>query len=267
MEKASLKALQEEFSHKGYDVSQLERQLSAEIARSSKKFVVLDDDPTGVQTVHGITVFTDWSVESMKKGFALEDKIFYVLTNSRGLTEAQTTELHREIAHNIIAAAKQMGQEFAIISRSDSTLRGHYPLETRLLKECLEEAGICKVDGEILFPFFREGGRYTANDIHYVNYEDELIPAGDTEFAKDKTFGYTASNLCDYVEEKTNGKFRAQDVTRISLYSLRNGEVNVIKHQLLEVHDYNKVIVNALDYDDVKVFCTALYQAMAEGKN
>lgn len=267
MEQVSLSGLCEQFAVRGYELSKMQQMLADEIKKSNKKFVVLDDDPTGVQTVHDITVFTDWSVESMKKGFALPDKLFYVLTNSRGLTEAQTTSLHKEVAENVMAAAKEMNQEFAIISRSDSTLRGHYPLETRLLKECLEAGGQPAIDGEILFPFFKEGGRFTVNDIHYVNYDDVLVPAGETEFAKDRTFGYTSSNLCEYVEEKTGGEFKAQKVTRISLYSLRNGEVNVIKHQLLEVKDFNKVIVNALDYEDVKVFCTALYQAMAEGRN
>lgn len=267
MEHQSLKALEQQFAVKKYDVDKLEQMLAEEIKNCQKKFVVLDDDPTGVQTVHDITVFTDWSVESIKKGFALDDRIFYVLTNSRGLTVDQTTALHKEIAANVLEASREMNQDFAIISRSDSTLRGHFPLETSLLKECLEAGGQAEIDGEVLFPFFKEGGRYTAQDIHYVAYDDELVPAGDTEFAKDQTFGYTASNLCEYVEEKTNGAFKAEDVTRISLYSLRGGEVNVIKHQLLEVKDFHKVIVNALDYDDVKVFCTALYQAMAEGKN
>ncbi len=267
MEHQSLKALEQQYASRNYDVNQLEQMLAEAIKNSTKKFVVLDDDPTGVQTVHDITVFTDWSVESIKKGFALEDRIFYVLTNSRGLTADQTTALHKEIAANIMEASKQVKQDFAVISRSDSTLRGHFPLETSLLKECLEAGGQPKIDGEVLFPFFKEGGRYTVQDVHYVAYGDELVPAGDTEFAKDQTFGYASSNLCEYVEEKTNGAFRAKDVTRISLYSLRGGEVNVIKHQLLEVTDFHKVIVNALDYEDVKVFCTALYQAMAEGKN
>lgn len=249
MEQISLKAIEQQFVKRGYDTSVMEQMLAEEIKKSKKKFVVLDDDPTGVQTVHDITVFTDWSVSSMKKGFMLPDRIFYVLTNSRGLTEAQTTSLHKEIAEHVMQAADELHQEFAIISRSDSTLRGHYPLETRLLKECLEAGGQPKIDGEILFPFFKEGGRYTAEDIHYVNYDDVLIPAGETEFAKDRTFGYRASNLCEYVEEKTKGEYKADSVVRISLYSLRGGEVNVIKHQLLEVQNFNKVIVNALDYE------------------
>lgn len=266
MDSVSLEAINAKFEKKGYDRAAMEQQLQEEISKSNIKFVVLDDDPTGVQTVHDITVFTDWTVDSIKKGFALKEKLFYILTNSRGLTVSQTTELHREIAENVMRAADELKQEFIIISRSDSTLRGHYPLETKLLKNCLESGNNITIHGEILFPFFKEGGRYTANDIHYVNYDGKLVPAGDTEFAKDKTFGYKSSNLCEYVEEKTKGEYKASDVVRISLFSLRNGEVNVIKHQLLEVDNFNKIIVNALDYDDVKVFCVALYQAMAEGK-
>lgn len=266
MEKASLQVLTKQFEPTGYQRFDMQKMLAEEIKKSKKKFIVLDDDPTGVQTVHDITVFTDWSVESIKRGFALRDKLFYILTNSRGLTVEQTTQLHKEIAANAKQAAKEMNQEFIFISRSDSTLRGHYPLETKLLRSSLENGSGQKLDGEILFPFFKEGGRYTANDIHYVAYEDELVPAGDTEFAKDKTFGYQSSNLCEYVEEKTKGEFKAKDVTRISLYSLRNGEVDVIMHQLLEVKDFHKVIVNALDYCDVEVFCTALYRAMEKGK-
>lgn len=262
----SLDSLNEQFSQKRYDVTAMRQLLEKEITESNIKFVVLDDDPTGVQTVHDITVFTDWTVDSIKKGFSLKDKLFYILTNSRGLTVEQTTKLHREIAENVMRAAEALNQEFVIISRSDSTLRGHYPLETKLLKESLESGNNINIDGEILFPFFKEGGRFTANDIHYVNYNGKLVPAAETEFAKDKTFGYSSSNLCEYVEEKTKGEYKASDVVRISLFSLRDGEINVIKHQLMEVNNFNKVIVNALDYDDVCVFCTALYQAIAEGK-
>ena len=86
MANVSLDALNAQFEKKGYNIDEMKALLSDEISKSSVKFVVLDDDPTGVQTVHGITVFTDWTVESIKKGFALKDKLFYILTNSRGQT-------------------------------------------------------------------------------------------------------------------------------------------------------------------------------------
>lgn len=115
-------------------------------------------------------------------------------------------------------------------------------------------------------PFFKEGGRFTIGDIHYVQEGDVLVPAGETEFAKDKTFSYTASNMCEYVEEKTKGAYKAADVTCISLDDLRHMEIDKITEQLMAVQNFNKVIVNAVDYVDVKVFALALLQAMKQGK-
>lgn len=240
--------------------------LHKEIEQNNKKIVVLDDDPTGVQTVHDISVYTNWSKDSIEKGFADENKLFYILTNSRGFTVAQTEAVHKEIAQVVDEVSKETGKEYIFISRSDSTLRGHYPLETVVLREAYEKNTGKKIDGEILCPFFKEGGRFTIDDVHYVKYGDELVPAAETEFAKDKTFGYTASNMKEYVEEKTEGAYKKENVTSISLEDIHNTNYDKIEKQLMEVNDFNKIIVNAIDYVDVKVFCVALYRAMAKGK-
>lgn len=248
------------------DETKLDELLKKEIENNDTKFVVLDDDPTGVQTVHDISVYTDWTVESMKKGFMDDNKVFYILTNSRGMTEAETTKIHHEIIDAVAQAAAETGKNYQFISRSDSTLRGHYPLETELLKEGVEKSGKT-VDGEVLFPFFKEGGRFTIDNTHYVKYGDELVPAAQTEFAKDKTFGYTHSSIPEYVEEKTKGAYKAENVTCIALEDLRALNIDKITEQLTNVKDFNKVCVNAIDYCDVKAFCVALYRAMAAGKS
>lgn len=248
------------------DETKLDELLKKEIENNDTKFVVLDDDPTGVQTVHDISVYTDWTVESMKKGFMDDNKVFYILTNSRGMTEAETTKIHHEIIDAVAQAAAETGKNYQFISRSDSTLRGHYPLETELLKEGVEKSGET-VDGEVLFPFFKEGGRFTIDNTHYVKYGDELVPAAQTEFAKDKTFGYTHSSIPEYVEEKTKGDYKAENVTCIALEDLRALNIDKITEQLTNVKDFNKVCVNAIDYCDVKAFCVALYRAMAAGKS
>lgn len=241
--------------------------LKKEIEANQTKIVVLDDDPTGVQTVHDVSVYTDWSKESIRKGFEEKNKLFYILTNSRGFTAAETTVAHKEIAKNIAEVAKEMGIPYMIMSRSDSTLRGHYPLETKLLKQVMEENGSPVLDGEILCPFFKEGGRFTIDNVHYVKYGDQLVPAADTEFAKDKTFGYKSSNIREYVEEKTNGEYPADEVVYISLDSLRCMNIDGITGQLMAVGNFNKIVVNAIDYCDLKVFAIALYRAIALGKN
>lgn len=249
------------------DSKKLDEELLTYVKRNQRKIVVLDDDPTGVQTVHDVSVYTDWTEDSIRKGFEEDNKLFYILTNSRGFTTRQTIKCHQEIISCVEKMAKETGKEYLIMSRSDSTLRGHYPLETELLKEGFEADGKKKADGEILCPFFKEGGRFTINNVHYVKTGDELVPAGQTEFAKDKTFGYTHSNLCKYVEEKTKGKYKAEDVTCISLEDLRQLRIEKIADQLMAVSGFGKVIVNAVDYCDLKVFAVALYHAMDAGKN
>lgn len=241
--------------------------LEEEVRKDKHKIVVLDDDPTGVQTVHDISVYTDWTYESIKKGFEEKNKLFYVLTNSRGFTVEQTTRAHLEIGEVVAKVAEEMGMEYVIVSRGDSTLRGHYPLETELLSRQAEKFGNLKVDGEIICPYFKEGGRFTIDNVHYVKYGDQLIPAGETEFAKDKTFGYHSSNLKEYVEEKTKGAYKASDVIDISLEELRGLEYDKITEKLASVQNFGKIVVNAVDACDLKVFCVALYRAMAQGKN
>lgn len=230
------------------------------------KIVVLDDDPTGVQTVHGVSVYTSWTEEMIASGFAEKSSLFYILTNSRSFTREKTAAVHREIARTIASAAKRTGQEYLLISRGDSTLRGHYPLETETLRHTLEAESGVNIDGEILIPFFQEGGRFTVNDTHYVCEENVLIPAGATEFAKDKTFGYTQSHLGEWIEEKTAKRYRAQEVIFISLQDLREESLAKIENQLRSVNNFGKIVVNALDYSDLKVFMLALAGALNSGK-
>lgn len=246
--------------------ARIDELLGKEIARNDRKIVVLDDDPTGVQTVHDISVYTNWDEESIRQGFGEENSLFYILTNSRGFTEEQTARAHNEIAAAVDKVSKETGRDYLFISRSDSTLRGHYPLETIILRDNYERNTERKVDGEVMCPFFKEGGRFTIDNVHYVRYGDELVPANETEFAKDRTFGYSAATMPEYIEEKTKGEFKAEDVTCISLEDLRSMDIDKIQRQLMGVNGFNKVVVNAVDYVDLKVFCIALYRAMRAGK-
>ena len=251
---------------KQIDESIVNKTLAKELTTLNKKIIVLDDDPTGVQTIHDISVYTDWSAQTIADGFAEKNPMFFILTNSRAFTAEYTKKVHQDIAERIVKESQKTNKDFIIISRSDSTLRGHYPLETATLKETVEKLTHEKFDGEVLMPFFKEGGRFTINNIHYVQEEDYLVPAGMTEFAKDKTFYYTSSTLPEYIEEKTNGKYKSNDTTCVSLDSLRNMDIDKITEQLMSVSNFNKVVVNAIDYVDVKVFVIALIKAINAGK-
>ena len=72
-------------SYAAYNKEAVDLELQNALRDSRHKIVVLDDDPTGVQTVHGVYVYTDWSKDSIKRGFEDENSIFFILTNSRGL--------------------------------------------------------------------------------------------------------------------------------------------------------------------------------------
>ena len=253
-------------SYNKIDEQYVESLLEKEIKKNNKTFVVLDDDPTGVQTVHDVPVYTNCEKETLRQAFAEKNNLFFILTNSRGFTEEQTTKAHKEIADVVDEAAKEAGVEYVFVSRSDSTLRGHYPLETEILKENYEYHTGTTIDGEILCPFFKEGGRFTIDNIHYVKYGDELVSANETEFAKDQTFGYSSLTMPEYVAEKTDGKYHAEDVTCISLKDIRSMDIFKIEEALMQVKDFNKIIVNAVDYIDLKIFSIALYRAMNKGK-
>ncbi|MGO0882165.1 four-carbon acid sugar kinase family protein [Clostridioides difficile] len=251
---------------KTVDEDKINKLLVNELKNLNRKIIVLDDDPTGVQTVHDVSVYTDWDKSSIEQGFDEENSMFFILTNSRGFTVAQTTEVHKEISKNIVEISQKANKDFIIISRSDSTMRGHYPLETNLLKNEVEKLSGKLFDGEIIMPFFKEGGRFTIDNVHYVKEGEELIPAGMTEFAKDKSFGYKSSDIGKWCEEKTNGEYKSSDMIYISLDELRSLNIDSITEKLKTAKNFNKIIVNAIDYMDVKVFTIAFIRAVNSGK-
>lgn len=248
------------------DEKEIEKLLAEQLKKLNRKIVVLDDDPTGVQTVHDISVYTDWEKESIKQGFEEENSMFFILTNSRGFTVPRTEQAHKEIAQNIVSVSKETKKDFIVICRGDSTMRGHYPLEPETIRTTIENNTSKRFDGEIIYPFFKEGGRYTIDNIHYVKEGNFLVPAGMTEFAKDKTFGYQSSHLGDWCEEKSKGSYQAENMIYISLEDLRSCNIEKIKNQLLTASNFQKIIVNSIDYIDVKVFTIAFIQAALEGK-
>ena len=130
------------------------------------KIAVLDDDPTGIQTVHGVYVYTDWETDTIREAFRDSGSLFYILTNSRSFGRIQTEEVHRTIARRLLAVSGETNIPFLVILRGDSTLRGHYLLEPEIMEQVFLEEGGLKTDGEILCPAFFEGGRYTKDNIH-----------------------------------------------------------------------------------------------------
>ncbi len=228
------------------------------------KIIVLDDDPTGSQTVHSCLLLTRWDVKTLRMGLADAAPIFFVLTNTRALAPDAAAQITREVCQNLkvaIAAHQESAaesiQDFLVVSRSDSTLRGHYPIETDVIAEALGP-----FDAHFLVPAFFEGGRITRNSIHYLIVDGIPIPVHETEFAQDSVFGYRHSYLPDYVEEKTAGKIPAAQVERFLLADLRSGCLD----RLLALSDNCCVAVDAEQQDDLVRFALDVLTAAASGK-
>ena len=235
------------------------------VVESGRRVAVLDDDPTGVQSVHGVPVLTTWAVEDLRWALEQTSPTFFVLHNSRSLPEEEAVAMNREIARNLSEAANEAGADFDVVSRSDSTLRGHYPAETDVLAQALEESGRGP-DGLIICPAFFEAGRITVDDVHWVRQNGELIPAGQTEYAADHSFGYRSSDLKAWVEEKTRGRIRANEVVSVGLADLREGGPERVLELLKEVSGGRPVVVNAASHADFEVFVLGLLAAEEEGR-
>ncbi|KAF4362527.1 hypothetical protein F8388_011354, partial [Cannabis sativa] len=230
---------------------------------SSKTLVVLDDDPTGTQTVHDIEVLTEWTVNSLTEQFKKAPKCFFILTNSRALSPEKATELIKDICQNLQAAADSVkNADYTVVLRGDSTLRGHFPEASNFYMEADAASSVLgEMDAWIICPFFLQGGRYTIGDIHYVADSDKLVPAGDTEFAKDASFGYKSSNLREWVEEKTGGRVPASSVASISIQLLRKGGPEAVCERLCSLEKGSTCIVNAASDRDVAVFAAGMIKA------
>lgn len=237
-------------------------EIQAQVKASRRKVVVLDDDPTGTQTVHGIPVLTEWPVETLRTELENELPAFYLLTNSRSLPLAEAEAMNSEIGRNLVAAARQAGRDFVVVSRSDSTLRGHFPGEVSALAKALGQ----DFDAWLIIPFFLEGGRYTINDVHYVAEGEWFVPAGETEFARDSVFGYRASNLRRWVEEKTGGRVPAETVASVSIEDIRRGGPERVAERFAGLAPGSVCVVNSASYHDMEVFIQGLLTAEARGQ-
>ena len=51
------------------------------------KFVVIDDDPTGSQTVHDCLLLLKWDCSTLLKGFESKSNLFFILANTMSLSE------------------------------------------------------------------------------------------------------------------------------------------------------------------------------------
>ncbi|MFH0067104.1 four-carbon acid sugar kinase family protein [Peribacillus sp. NPDC056705] len=244
----------------------LRAKIKAHLKQTKHKFIVLDDDPTGVQTVHDIFVITDWGKDWIKKGLSNERSVLYILTNTRSYNAEKTENINREIVQNIVDVTKEMGINYSIISRSDSTLRGHYPLEINVLQDELLKTANVQISGHLIIPAFFEAHRYTLDNTHYLGMDGQLVPVNETEFANDSVFGFNTANLPKWIEEKTNGSVNSESALIISLEDIHDGGIDKVYEILLSANNNSPIIVNAKSYYDLDIVSLAVLKAIESGK-
>ncbi len=229
---------------------------------SETKIIVLDDDPTGSQTVHSCLLLTRWDVATLREAILDDSPLFFVLTNTRGMAARSAADVTREVCHNLklaLAELKDIGRDInpILVSRSDSTLRGHYPVETDVIAQ---ELG--PFDAHFLVPAFFEGGRVTRDSVHYLMVNGQPVPVHETEFARDSVFAYHHSYLPDYVEEKTRGRIHATQVERFLLADVRGDSLP----RLMGLQNNVCAVVDAETQADLNHFAAQLRAAAAQGK-
>ncbi|MDZ8110425.1 MAG: four-carbon acid sugar kinase family protein [Nostoc sp. DedQUE12a] len=222
------------------------------------KIIVLDDDPTGSQTVHSCLLLMHWDVDTLRSGLQDDSPIFFVLTNTRSLTPESAASVTKEVCQNLKIALQAEGiDDFLIVSRSDSTLRGHYPIETDAIAQ---ELG--PFDAHFLVPAFFEGGRITRDSVHYLIIDGVSTPVHETEFARDSVFSYHHSYLPKYVEEKTQGQIHAEAVERFLLADIRAGSLE----RLLKLSNNQCAVVDGETQADLNRFALDILTAASQGK-
>jgi len=229
--------------------------------KSNARIAVIDDDPTGCQTVHSVPIMFEWDKQRIIEVFDRYQTVFF-LTNSRALNSNDAEIINKELAYDLKSAIKDRWN-LKIISRSDSTLRGHFMEEVFALERITGP-----YDGVIFAPFFEEGKRLTFNDTHYIHDDEKgLMPVSESEFAKDKVFGYPMSNLAEWIEFKTSGRISKNRVLSVSIEDIRTGGPEKVADKIFHASSLQPIIINAMHYEDLEKVVWGICLAEMAGKN
>ncbi len=229
------------------------------------RLVVLDDDPTGTQTIAGLPVLTDWSVDDLRWALRQDSAAFFVLTNTRSLAPADAAARNRAVVRALDEASRAEGVPYVIASRGDSTLRGHFPLETDVLAEESAAVGAGVSGGVLVVPAYIEAGRITVDAVHWMRTARGMLPVGQGEFARDATFGYRNSDLRAWIAEKSGGRIAAGDVLAVTLADLRTGGPDHVADLLGALGPGRYAVADAVCDDDLRVLALALARAEQRG--
>lgn len=228
--------------------------------------VVIDDHPTGSQSMVDVPILAAWSQDQIAWAMDNDRRIFYIVTNTRAMDAKAAENRMLEVTSAVLDAAKERGKSVVFLIRSDSSLRGHFPLDTDIAVNLFENSTAQRVDGVVIVPAFPEAGRITVGGVHYVEqWPGDYVPVAETRFAKEPRFPFTHSDLAGWVAERSRGRFSAQHVTTIPLDVVRTGP-EAVAAMLVNVRHGEPIVVDAVVEEDLRSVAIGLHLARAEGK-
>lgn len=253
-------------------VADAARRVRAARAAAGSRVAVVDDDPTGSQSVHGVDVVLDpASLGDVDDALAAPGAVCFVLTNTRSMAVAEAVAVNDRLGTHLAGADRVAGRSTTVVSRSDSTLRGYVLEETGAL-----DAARARVLGRgydlVLFcPAFLEAGRVTVAGVHWARVDGRFVPVAETEFARDAAFGYSTSDLRLFLSERGLGERgpggpRQEDVRHLDLDEIRTGGPDRVAELLRAAPAGAFVVVDALTDADLDVVALAVVAVEAEGR-
>ena len=105
---------------------------------------VLDDDPTGAQTVHNASFLTEWSLDVLISERYQPEEVTFLQINTRAKTEEQAVKINADLGIVFSQLSRLLKIPISVISRSDSTLRGHFPAEVDALAKGMENSMVTR---------------------------------------------------------------------------------------------------------------------------
>jgi uncharacterized protein YgbK (DUF1537 family) len=229
-------------------------------AFGNRSCVVLDDDPTGVQTLAGVRVLLDWD-EKRVRAALVDRRSVHLITNSRALPPHRVEPLVSAAAR----IAREAVSDARVVLRGDSTLRGHM-LEEYLGVRSVFPAGRWPV--LLLVPALPAAGRITVDGVHLFVRDGVPTALHETEYATDGVFAYASARLLDWAEERSHGLFRASDGGELSLAALREGGHAIVANTLCRLGAHGRPAAFAPDAeteDDLRLVAAGLTVAEAKG--
>ncbi len=226
------------------------------------KVIVIDDDPTGSQTVNNCLLLLKWDYSTLIKGFQSKSNLLFILANTRSLSENDAKLRLVEICNAIkkVISKESYKEEFIFVSRGDSTLRGHNFLEPKIMNDCLGP-----FDATFHIPAFIEGKRMTIDGDHFV----DNVPVSQTIFAKDKIFGYKTSNVKKLLFQKCKSQIKFNDIQNLKISELKvleSKDKNIVFNKIKNLKENSHVIVDIENYSQLKKFTLSIKKLIKQKK-